>query len=205
MSYPPQEGYPPTAPQPVVPQPGMPQPGMPQPPAPQPMQYPAQPPAAPGYPPALTQISGIPYGPPEARRRSTVLVLSIAAAFLLVFGGLMLGLYLNERGTVNDTKANLTDTRADLTAQVTEQKALVTEQQEKLALAEKKVTDLNAQIASTKASLADVTAQRDVLVPCMRRIQDAFDSAANGDSSGINRALRAARTTCDKAEIKVDS
>lgn len=199
MSYPPQEGFPPPVPPAPVPQPTATQPTA---------QYPAQPPAAPaapGYQPALTQISGVPYGPPEARRRSTVLVLAIAAAMLLVFGGLMLGLYLNERGNLNDTKANLRDARADLTAQVKEQQTIVTEQQAKLAQTEKRANDLNTQLGATKTNLAEVTAQRDVLVPCMRRIQDAFDAAANGDSSGVSRALRQARTTCDKAEIKVDS
>lgn len=199
MSYPPQEGYPAPAPQPAAPQPAM---------AQTTGQFPVQSPAAPvapGYPPALTQISGVPYGPPQDRRRSTVLVLAIAAALLLVFGGLMLGLYVNERGTLNDTKANLRDTRTDLTTQVNEQKTLVTEQQEKLALAEKRANDLNTQLGATKTNLTEMTAQRDVLVPCMRRVQDAFDAAATGDSSGVTRALRAARTTCDKAERKVDS
>jgi len=196
MSYPPQEGYPAPAPLPPVSQPTASQPTV---------QYPLQPPAAPGYPPALSQISGTPYGSPEVRRRPTVLVLSIAAALLLVFGGLMLGLYLNEHGTVNDTKASLSDTRTDLTAQVKTQETLVTEQQEKAALETKRADDLDKQLAALKLSMADVKGERDVLVPCMRRIQDAFDSAANGDSSGLTRALRQARTACDKAEIKVDS
>jgi uncharacterized protein HemX len=169
------------------------------------MGFPAQSAAAPGYPPSLAQTSGFPYQSAEARRRPTVLVLAIAAALLLVFGGLMLGLYLNDHGNLNDTKANLRDTKADLGAQVQEQKTLVTEQEEKLAASEKRANDLKTQLDTTKTNLAAVTGQRDVLVPCMRRIQDAFDSAANGDSRGISTALRRARTSCDKAEIKVDS
>ena len=194
MSYLPPEGYPPTTPQPNSTQPTV--------------GFPAQPPAAPAapaYQPALAQISGTPYEVSEARRRPTVLVLAIASALLLVFGGLMLGLYLNEHGNLNDTKANLRDTRADLTAQVQEQKTIVAEQQEKLAASEKRANDLNTQLGTMKTNMADVTGQRDALVPCMRRIQDAFDAAANGDSSGVTNALRRARTACDKAEIKVDS
>jgi len=194
MSYPPPEGYPPPAQQPTAAQPTV--------------QYPVQPPAppaAPGYLPALTQISGVPDGPAGDRRRSTVLVLAIAAALLLVFGGLMLGLYVNERGNLNDTKANLNSTRTDLSAQVQEQKALATSLQAKLAEAEERATDLDTQLTTTKTNMSDMKAQRDALVPCMRRIQDAFDAASNGDSSGVTRALRQARTACDKAEIKVDS
>ncbi|BCJ52173.1 hypothetical protein Asp14428_36480 [Actinoplanes sp. NBRC 14428] len=200
MSYPPPEGFPSPANPPTVPQPTVPQSTVPQP----TVQYPPQPPApaAPAYAP---QISGTPYGAAEARRPPTVLVLAIAAAVLLVFSGLMLGLYVNERGTVGDTKASLQSTRADLTAQLNEQKTIVTQQQEKLAQAEKRANDLNTQLGTSKTKLTDVTSQRDVLVPCMRRIQDVFDSAANGDSPGISRALRQARTACDKAEIKVDS
>lgn len=195
MSYPPPEGYPPT---PAPPQHNATQPtvGIPAQPSPAP---------TPGYPPALAQISGTPYAAPEARRRPTVNVLAIAAAVLLVFSGLMLALFLNDHGNLNDTKADLHDTRADLTAQVQEQKALVAEQQEKLTQAEKRATDLNTELGTTKTNLADMTAQRNALVPCMRRIQDTFDAAANGEVSAVRSALRQARTSCDKAEIKVDS
>ena len=185
MSYPPPEGFPPTAPQPTASQPTV---GFPAQPPAAPAYQPAAPayqpaapayqPAAPAYPPPLAQISGTPYESPEARRRPTVLVLAIAGALLLVFGGLMLGLYVNERGNLSDTKTNLSDTRADLTAQVQEQKTIVTDQQAKLAEAEKHATDLDTQLKTTKTNLADVTGQRDALVPCMRRIQDAFDAAA---------------------------
>jgi uncharacterized protein HemX len=189
MSYPPQEGFPPPAtPHPATPHPATAPTG----------QYPVQPPLP-------AQISGTPYGTPPPRGRSTVLVLAIAAAVLLVFGGLMFGLYLNERGTLNDTKANLRDTRADLTAQVAEQKSIVTEQQEKLTQTEKRATDLSTQLDKTKTSLADVTAERDVLVPCMRRTEEIFSAATNGDESGTIRALRAARAACDRAVIKIDS
>jgi hypothetical protein len=88
---------------------------------------------------------------------------------------------------------------------VKEQKALVAEGQAKLAQAEKRADDLNTQLVATKAERADLSAQHNVLVPCMRRIQESFDAAANGDSSGLIRSLRQARSTCDKAEIKVDS
>jgi uncharacterized protein HemX len=196
MSYPPQENVPAPATPSIAPQSTATQPTV---------AFPPQPPAAPGYPSGLAHISGTPYPAPEDRRRPTVLVLSIAAALLLVFGALMLGLYLNEHGNLNDTKASLRDTRSDLTAQVQEQKTIVTEQQEKLTQTEKRANDLNTQLGTTKTNLADVTRQRDALVPCMRRIQDAFDAAANGDSRGVSTALRQARTSCDKAEIKVDS
>ena len=192
MTYPPQEGFPPPEPQFPATQPVV--------------QFPAQPQTAPGYQPAPSPQSSTPYGSSEAQGRSTALVLLAgAAALLLVFGGLMFGLYLNAHGTLNDTKANLRDTRADLTSQVKEQQSIVTERQEKLTEAEKRASDLNTQLDATKTKLADVTAQNAVLVPCMRRIQDAFDAAANGDSSGGIRALRLARTSCDRAEIKVDS
>jgi uncharacterized protein HemX len=169
------------------------------------MGFPAQSPAAPAYPSVLAQTSGFPYQSTETRRRPAVLVLAIAAALLLVFGGLMLGLYVNDHGNLNDTKANLRDTRADLSSQVQEQKSLVTEQQEKLAAETKRADDLDAQLKTTKTTLSDVKEERDVLEPCMRRIQDAFDSAANGDSGGVSTALKRARTLCDKAETKVDS
>jgi hypothetical protein len=201
MSYPPQEGYPPapappTAAQPTVGIPGYPPPALTAP-APSPG---ASGLAAPSYGPALAQISGTPYPAPPGRR-PTVLVLSIAAALLLVFGGLMLGLYVNERGNLHDTQAALTDTRA----QVEQQKTLVTQQTAKTTAAEKNAADLTAQLDKKNTDLNDMKGQRDVLIPCMRRIQDAFDAAANGDSGGISNALRQARTLCDKAEIKVDS
>ncbi|WP_125803839.1 hypothetical protein [Actinoplanes sp. ATCC 53533] len=196
MSYPPPEGFPPPTTTPTAPQPPANQ---------HTMGFPVQSPAAPAYPPSLAQTSGFPYQATETRRRPAVLVLAIAAALLLVFGGLMLGLYVNDHGNLNDTKADLRDTRADLGAQVQEQKSIVTQEQAKFAEAEKRATDLETQLKTSKANLADVTAQRDALVPCMRRIQDAFDSAANGDARGIDTALKRARTSCDKAEIKVDS
>jgi len=201
MSYPPPEGFPPPTTVPTAPQPAAHQPAANQP----TMGFPAQSPAGPAYPAILAQTSGFPYQSAEDRRRPTVLILAIAAALLLVFSGLMLGLYLNDHGNLNDTKANLSSTRSDLSAQVQEQKSLVTQEQGKFAESEKLRTDLETQLKTTKATLADVTAQRDTLVPCMRRIQDAFDSAANGDSRGIDTALKRARTSCDKAEIKVDS
>jgi hypothetical protein len=194
MSYPPPEGFPPTAPQTNATQPTV--------------GFPPQPPAvsaAPAYSPALAQISGTPYASSEGRRRPPVLALAIAASLLLVFGALMVGLYVNTRGDLGDTKANLRDTRADLTSQVQEQKTLVADQQEKLAAAEKRATDLNTQLNAMRTSAADVKAQRDALVPCMRRIQDTFDAAADGNSAGVSSGLRQARTACDKAEIKVDS
>src|SRR5262249_34779263 len=118
MSYPPAEGYPTPATQPTV--------GIPA-------------PAAPVYPP----VSSNPYSaPPEPRRRPATQILAVAAAVLLVFGGLMLGLYLNEHGNLNDTKSTLRDTRADLGAQLQEQKTLNAQQAEKLAAAEKRANDL---------------------------------------------------------------
>jgi septal ring factor EnvC (AmiA/AmiB activator) len=122
-------------------------------------------------------------------------VLSIATALLLVFGGLMLGFYLNERGNLNDTRANLT-------AQVSEQKTTVAGQQEKLTAAEKKATDLNAQLEKQKTSMADVTAQRDVLAPCMRHFEAMLDATTEG---GFEAAYRATKAACDKAERKMDS
>jgi len=196
MSYPPQEGYPAPMTQPQAP--------MAQPPAPEPTaafptgQYPIQPPAAPGYSPAYAQTSGTPYAPPpppRAKGRAAVLVLSIAAALLLVFGGLMLGLYLNERG-------NLKDTRADLTAQVSAQKTTVAGQQEKLTAEEKQTTDLQAQLDKLKASSAEVTKQRDVLAPCMRHFEAMLDSTTE---SGFDSAYRATKAACDKAERVMDS
>lgn len=200
MSYPPAEGYPTPATQPTV--------GIPaQPPAPA---YPPASPAAPAYQPTSSSyppISGTPFAQPEpqGRRRSPVQLLAVAAAVLLVFGGLMLGLYLNARGNLNDTKSTLRDTRSDLSTQVQEQKTLNAQQAAELAASEKKAADLNTQLGTTKTNLANVTGERDALVPCMRRIQDAFDAAADGSVSGVNSALRQARTACDKAEIKVDS
>jgi uncharacterized protein HemX len=192
MTYPPQEGFPPPTSPPNATQPIVP--------------FPPQPPNSSPYQPAPTPQPAQPYRPPEAQGRSTLLVaLSIAAALLLFFSGLMLVLYLNGRGNLSDTKADLSDTRTDLTAQVKEQKALVAEGQAKLAQAEKRADDLNTQLVATKAERADLSAQHNVLVPCMRRIQESFDAAANGDSSGLIRSLRQARSTCDKAEIKVDS
>ena len=201
MSYPPPEGFPPPTTTPTAPQPAANQAAANQP----TMGFPAQSPAAPAYPSILAQTSGFPYQSTETRRRPAVLVLAIAVALLLVFGGLMLGLYVNDHGNLNDTKANLRDTRADLSAQVEEQKSIVTQEQAKVAAAEKRATDLDTQLKTTKTNMAEMTAQRDALVPCMRRIQDAFDSAANGDSRGVSTALKRARTSCDKAEIKVDS
>ncbi|WP_211192218.1 hypothetical protein [Actinoplanes sp. TBRC 11911] len=213
MSYPPAEGYPTPGTQPTVGIPAQsPAPASPAFPPAAPAPAPTSPavfspasPAAPSYSPAAAQISGTPYGPPEGRRRSSAQLLAVAAAVLLVFGGLMLGLYLNERGNLNDTKSTLRDTRADLSAQVQEQKTLNAQQAEKLAASEKRAADLDTQLATTKANLTKVTGERDTLVPCMRRIQDAFDAAADGSASGVSNALRAARTACDKAEIKVDS
>jgi len=158
-------------------------------------QYPIQPPAAPGYSPAFAQISGTPYAPPRAKGRFTVLILSIAAALLLVFGGLMLGLYLNERG-------NLKDTRADLTAQVSAQKTTVAGQQEKLAAEEKQTAELNAQLDKLKTSSANVTKQRDVLAPCMRHFEAMLDATS---VSGFDAAYRATKAACDKAERVMDS
>lgn len=201
MSYPPQEGFPNPATPPPPPAPLPPPAATPAAPAYETTaaiptgQFSILPPAAPGYSQALAQMSGSPYGPPRARGRSAVVVLSIATALLVIFGGLMLGLYLNERG-------NLSDTRADMASQVSEQKTVVAGQQEKLTTEEKETADLKAQLDKLKASTADVTAQRDVLTPCMRHFEAMLDAVSD---ASFRASYQAAKAACDKAERKMDS
>lgn len=161
--------------------------------APPTMAFPAQPsPAAPGYQP--------PYGyqpQPRPRGRTALIGLIVASVVLLILGGIGFGLYANERG-------KLRDTRADLTGQLTEQKQIAATRQQTIQEQQKKYTALDTEMTSTKATLNDVTEERDVLVPCMRRIQEAFDaSAANDDQKAIT-ALRQADAACTKAEERLN-
>jgi hypothetical protein len=184
------------SPQPVPPPQPMQQPA-PQPvpqPAPQPAQlYPSPPQFA--VAPVTSPVVG--YGPVPARRSVATLVLSIVTVLLLVFGGVMIGVYLDKRGELRETKA-------DLTSQVHTQEAIVADQGKKIAEVEKKAADLNTQLTSTKSNLAGVTADRNALTPCMRRIQEAFAAAENGDAGATRTALRRAKTSCDKAEGALD-
>lgn len=163
-------------------------------PAPQPAGlYPAPPQFA--VAPVTSPVVG--YGGPPARRPVATIVLSIVTVLLIVFGGVMIGFYLDKRGELRETKA-------DLTSQVQAQEQIVADQGKKIADGDKKAADLSNQLNGTKTNLAGVTADRNALVPCMRRIQEAFTAAENGDAGATRTALRRAKTSCDKAEGAMD-
>ena len=166
-------------------------------PAPQPGPPPALYPAPPQFAVAPVTSPVVGYGAPPPRRPVAALVLAVVTVLLLVFGGVMVGFYLDKRGELRDTKA-------DLTSQVQQQEAIVADQGKKIAEVEKKAGDLNTQLTGTKNNLAGVTADRNALVPCMRRIQEAFTAAENGDAGATRTALRRAKTSCDKAEGAMD-
>ncbi|MET0492477.1 MAG: hypothetical protein ABW000_05035 [Actinoplanes sp.] len=174
--------------------------------APQPIPQPAPPqgpppaalyPAPPQFAVAPVTSPVVGYGPPPAKRPVAAIVLSIVTVLLVVFGGVMVGFYLDKRGELRETKA-------DLTSQVQAQEKIVADQGKKIADGDKKAADLNSQLTGTKNNLAGVTSDRNALVPCMRRIQEAFTAAENGDAGATRTALRRAKSSCDKAEGAMD-
>jgi cell division protein FtsB len=167
-------------------------------------QGPAIPPAA--APPAPLPVSVLPTAylpvatsaPPaaapaaDANRRKLTLVLAVLGAVLLVVSGVLGGLYINERGRLADTKVALQ-----------QQREIVTQREATIAESEKQVSDLTGELATTKTSLTSTTAERDVLLPCMRRTQELFDAIDNNRE--LTAIIRQTSDACKKAEDKVGS
>ncbi|MFI5845758.1 hypothetical protein ACIA8K_39245 [Catenuloplanes sp. NPDC051500] len=122
------------------------------------------------------------------------LVLGVLCAVLFLLAGVGFGLYLNERGELGDTRAELQ-----------EQRDLVTQRDATIADAGKREADLTTTLDTTKDGLADVTEERDVLVPCMRGTQDIFIALREDNDDKLGRAIDAAEKACAKAEGKLDS
>ncbi|MDG4785629.1 hypothetical protein O7626_06735 [Micromonospora sp. WMMD1102] len=148
---------------------------------------------------AAAETPGSSYPPraPSVFSGRAPLLLAILAVALLVLGGVGFGLYFNERG-------ELRETRSDLNTQLQEQRDIVTQRDAKIAETEKKVSDLNTELTTTKNNLSDVTKERDILLPCMRRAQDMFDAARDRNESRLSTALRQADTACSKAQAGID-
>lgn len=160
--------------------------------------YAPAPPVPPYAPPTGSPPTAAPPAPPPASKGRATIVLAVVSALLLVLGAVGFGLYVNERG-------ELRDTRADLTGQLQEQRDIVTEQEEKITETEARVGELTTELDTTKENLAGVTEERDVLLPCMRRAQEMFDAARAGDEDKLDTALRQADIACSRAQAGVDS
>ncbi|MDR7276911.1 hypothetical protein [Catenuloplanes atrovinosus] len=166
--YPPQAGPAPAYPQPA----------------------PVPPPTSAPPPLGLSPTSGPPpFGlpPADSPMGITTLLLAVACFLLLVLAGAGFGLYVNERGTVSDTRAQLQERDAQA------------------AEAERRVKDMEAARAAAEDELSDVTEQRDVLMPCMRRAQEIFDALRGDDDDKLATALELGDAACAKAEDVVDS
>jgi hypothetical protein len=187
--------------QPMQPQPMQPMPAQPMP--AQPMQPVSAPPTA--YLPAMVEAPqvmgpatvvtdfGAPAGP-SALRRNLVPVLAVVSGVLLLLSGVVIGLYVNER-------SELSKTRTTLQSQVQEQRDIVTQRDTKLAETEKRVGELTTELSVTETSLSSVTAERDVLLPCMRRVQELYDKLdARADLVAI---LTQTEDACNRAEETV--
>lgn len=139
---------------------------------------PYQAPAGPAYP-----------APPSAHRRLpvTTIVLGVVCLLLLVLAGTGLGLFVNERRQHDATEALLRDRDATISE------------------TERQVDDLNARTKTTGDQLAEITGERDALLPCMRRAQEIFDALRRDDDDDLGTALEMAITACAEAEDTVDS
>jgi hypothetical protein len=202
-------GYPPPDDQQHMPPPQQPYPapGYPPPMPPQQMPPPQAPtsgwPATASTPPYAVSgapvVTGVPYGqPPPAQRSSTTMVLIITAVALFLLGGVMTGLFLVKNNELGDTKQ-------ELTSQVSDRDKTITSNQERLTKLEADRKAVNDELAKNKTSLADVTKDRDALVPCMRRFNEALDAAGRNNEAALDTALRQATTACEKAKATVDS
>jgi hypothetical protein len=186
----------------------VPVPGQPQAPVPQfaAQQFAVPPPAAPSFtappvsapptaylpvatsaPPSIAPATGVAAAP----RRNVTLILAIVAAVLLAVSGVTGGLYFNEHSRLSDTKSTLQ-----------EQRDVVAQREAKIAESEKQVADLTSELATTKTTLTATTAERDVLVPCMRRVQELFDALDN--KRPLTTILSQTDEACDKAEDAVN-
>lgn len=143
-------------------------------------------------------VTGVPYGQPPAQRSSMTMVLIITAVALFLLGGVMTGLFLVKNNELGDTKQ-------ELTSQVSERDKTITSNQEKLSKLEADLKAANDELTKSKESLADVTKDRDALVPCMRRFNEALDAAGRNNEAALDTALRQAATACEKAKATVDS
>lgn len=160
--------------------------------------YPHVVPAPTSVPPA-TPTSGAPTVPfpahiPPTSAGRPALIFAVLCVVLFTLAGIGFGLYLNERGELHDTRVVLQ-----------EQRDLVSARDATIADAEKRATDLTTTLDTTKDSLADVTEERDVLVPCMRGTQDIFTALREDNDDKLGRALDAAEEACGKAEGRLDS
>ncbi|GLH97282.1 hypothetical protein [Phytohabitans aurantiacus] len=145
-------------------------------------------------------VTSVPYGQPQppSQRSSTTTVLIITAVALFLLGGVMTGLFLVKNNELGDTKQ-------ELTSQVSERDKTITSNQEKLTKLEADLKAVTDELAKNKTSLADVTKDRDALVPCMRRFNEALDAAGRNNEAALDTALRQATTACEKAKATVDS
>jgi uncharacterized protein HemX len=143
-----------------------------------------------------------PYGPaqapPAAPKRRATLVLAVLSVLLLALGTVGFGLYYSERG-------ELRETRTDLNAQLQEQRDIVSERDETIAETEARVAELTTELDATKENLSGLTEERDVLLPCMRRVQEMFDIARAGERNKLDAAIRQADTACSRAQAGLDS
>jgi hypothetical protein len=179
----PQQQYPPQSPA---------YPGYPPPPQPQPQptgSWPATstpPYAVSGAPPAV----GAPYGE-QQRGRAPMLVAVVAAVALFLLAGVMTGLYVAKSSQLGDTRETLNKREQTIVAN-----------NEKITKLESDLETANSELTKSKESLTDVTKERDVLLPCMRRFVEALDSV--GNDAALETALRQATTACQKAQAEVE-
>lgn len=143
-------------------------------------------------------VTGVPYGQPPAQRSSATVVLIITAVALFLLGGVMTGLFLVKNNELGDTKQ-------ELSGQVAERDKTISSNQERLTKLEADLKAVNDELTKNKADLADATKDRDALVPCMRRFNEALDAAGRNNEAALDTALRQATTACEKAKATVDS
>lgn len=159
----------------------------------------APPYATSGAPPYATSGAPAAYGqqPAGPAGRPPTLVLVVVAVALFLLAGVMTGLYV--------AKSNqLGDTRETLNGQVADRDNTIKANQEKITQLETDNKTANDELTKNKQSLTDVTKERDALLPCMRRFLEALDAAGAGNETGLETALRQARTACQTAESAVD-
>jgi chromosome segregation ATPase len=120
-----------------------------------------------------------------------MLVAVVAAVALFLLAGVMTGLYVAKSSQLGDTRETLNKREQTIAAN-----------NEKITKLESDLETANSELTKSKESLTDVTKERDVLLPCMRRFVEALDSV--GNDAALETALRQATTACQKAQAEVE-
>lgn len=124
------------------------------------------------------------------------MVLGVVAGLLLVFGGVMTGLFVvtgNELDSVEKKLATSVSQGEDRTKELERLRG-------ELQTAKNRLADTEQDLTGTRNDRDEQARQKRVIADCLNRLTTALDAAGRNDQSGFSRATQGMTRICNEAE-----